>query len=431
MTSFDACNPWTPALIAKKVERALADGATSPVPAPQPSGGPIAATPYPWPEPASIPRRQWLFGRWLLRGEVSVILSPGGLGKSTLSVAIAVSLACGRNLLGLAPRERLGAWIYNLEDAPEELHRQIAATTMRHGVAREECEGRLFVNSGITMPLCTANEGKDGFVINEVAFAELTQTIQTQSISAVFVDPLVSSHRVSEASNEAMDALVKRWKRLAHETGSAVTLVHHTRKLAGREVTVEDGRGASALRDAARVVLLLNSMSQDEAGKLGLSEEQRRSMVRVDMGKASRSPGEDAIWFKLESQALGNEGAHEPADHVGVAVRCEPPAAHAQLQALPIDLLQRRLGERHWRKDSQATDWVGVLIAEVTGLSSEANKPYIKSLQAQLIGHGWLTVEPRMVKGKECPCIAIGKPFPTTSHREIEVGGEGGEIDAA
>jgi hypothetical protein len=29
----------------------------------------LRATPYRWPDPTSLPRRQWLMGHWLLRGD--------------------------------------------------------------------------------------------------------------------------------------------------------------------------------------------------------------------------------------------------------------------------------------------------------------------------------------------------------------------------
>lgn len=39
---------------------------------------PITATPFAWPDPATIPRRQWLLGHWLLRGEITAIVAPSG-----------------------------------------------------------------------------------------------------------------------------------------------------------------------------------------------------------------------------------------------------------------------------------------------------------------------------------------------------------------
>ena len=80
--------------------------------------------------------------------------------------------------------------------------------------------------------------------------------------------------------------------------------MHHTPKLRGREATAEDGRGAVALRDAARVVLPLNPMGEKEAEELGIADPAlRRSLVRIDTGKANRAPPDAATWIKLESQS--------------------------------------------------------------------------------------------------------------------------------
>lgn len=46
------------------------------------------------------------------------------------------------------------------------------------------------------------------------------------------VDPFVSSHAVNENGNNAIDAVVKTWARIAKECNCAVDLVHHSRKAA-------------------------------------------------------------------------------------------------------------------------------------------------------------------------------------------------------
>ena len=103
----------------------------------------LKATPYRWPDPASLPTRQWLLGHWLLRGEVTAIIAPGGTGKSTISTAIALSLASGQPLLGKPlPRGPVSAWIYNLEDGPDELERQVSAACTFHAVGSDDCADR-------------------------------------------------------------------------------------------------------------------------------------------------------------------------------------------------------------------------------------------------------------------------------------------------
>ena len=392
----------------------------------------IKAAPFAWPDPATLPRRQWLLGQWLIRGEVTAIFAPGGAGKSTLSNAIAVSLASGRDLLDQKPREQVGAWVYNLEDGPDELDRQLAATALWHDVGQEECGPRLFVNSGLTMPLCVASAQSGAPLIHEPAFVELTATIRAENIGVVIIDPLVSSHRVTEASNEAIDAIAKRWKRLAYETGCAVVLVHHTRKLMGREATAEDGRGAVALRDAARVVLVMNKVTANEAESLGIVDPKIwRRLVKVDMGKASRSPDDGATWIKLESQSLGTGEGLQPADIVGVATLFDKPDPFAGLTPWHLYRVQQRLDERDWRDNAQAADWFGKLVAEVADLDAKTDVGRIKAIIKAWKKTGALLVEKRTdSKGTDRPCVIIGKPVDPSecgSPHLARGGGESGE----
>ena len=372
----------------------------------------LRATPYRWPDPASLPRRQWLMGHWLLRGEVTAIIAPGGTGKSTIGNTIALSLASGQSLLGKpVHRGPQAVWIFNLEDGTDELERQLSAACAYHGIGPDDCGNRLHLDSGLVQPLCTASEDRDGFTLAEDVFAQLAATIREQRIATVIVDPFVSSHGVRESSNEAIDAIAKRWKRLAQETGCAVVLVHHTKKLGGREVTAEDGRGAVALRDAARIVLPLNAMSQAEAEKLGIADPAvRRSLVRIDTGKANRAPPDAATWIKLESQCLDNGDGSEPADYVGVACRWEKPDVFHGVTTWHLYTVQQRLASGDWRESVQAKDWVGHLVADVVGLSAETDKERIKAIIRTWRKNGALAVETRPDKNGDIrPFVIVGK----------------------
>lgn len=372
----------------------------------------LCASPYRWPDPASLPTRQWLLGHWLLRGEVTAIIAPGGTGKSTFSNTIALCLASGKCLLGEpVHRGSHAVWIFNLEDSIEELERQVAAACAFHHIGPQDCGNRLYLDSGMVQPLCTATEDRQGYMLNEEAFAELTATIIDARIAAVIVDPLVSSHAVQENNNGAIDAVVKRWKRLAQEAGCAVVLVHHTKKMGGREVTAEDGRGAVALRDAARIVLTLNPMSKVEAEELGVTEAAlRRTLVRVDTGKANRAPLGAATWIKLESQSLDNGHNSEPADYVGVACLWEKPDVFEGLTTRHLYMVQQRLAAGTWRDSVQADDWVGYLVADVTGMSAETDKGRIKAIIGTWKHNGSLSIERRPINGRNVPFVIVGKP---------------------
>ena len=103
-------------------------------------------------------------------------------------------------------------------------------------------------------------------------------------------------------------------------------LVHHVRKGAG-EGGIDAARGAKGLTDSARVGLIMQSMTEDEAGKLNIPVEERFKHVRVDDGKVNLSPRIDkAKWFKLDQVELHNHSDEYPhGDKVAALVPWEPP----------------------------------------------------------------------------------------------------------
>src|SRR2546426_8004069 len=54
----------------------------------------ITATPFRWPDPATIPRRQFLLGRHYIRKTISATIAAGGRGKTTLGILEAISMTC-------------------------------------------------------------------------------------------------------------------------------------------------------------------------------------------------------------------------------------------------------------------------------------------------------------------------------------------------
>lgn len=269
-----------------------------------PSPSAIATAPFQWRDPTAIPIRQWLYGRHYIRGFVSTTVSPGGVGKSSLGTVEALALVTGRDLLGVNPDERTNVWIWNGEDPLEELQRRVMAVALQYRIDEEAVAGRLFVNSGRDTENVIAVQNGSGTVICAPVVEAIIRTIKENNIGLVIIDPFVSSHRVTENDNNAKDIVSKTWARIAHDTGCAVELVHHTRKTGGSEVTVEDGRGAVALLAAARSARVLNPMSKDEAAKAGV--EHPRLHFRVDNGKANLAPVSKAQWFRLASVPLGN-----------------------------------------------------------------------------------------------------------------------------
>lgn len=349
--------------------------------APERAAGLIRATPFAFPDPAAIPRRETLYAGHYTRKFVSATVAPSKVGKTSLIIAEALAMASGKPLLGVpvvdGPHR---VWLWNGEDPLEELERRTAAAMMHYGLTREDVGDRLFMNSGRDMEIVLATETRDGARIAAPVVDALVRTILENRIDVFQVDPFVSSHRVSENDNGAIDMVTKRWAGIASATRCAVDLVHHVRKLNGAEVTVEDSRGAVALIATSRAARALAKMTKGEAQEMGVEEEGRRRLFRFADTSANLAPpsGDAGEWMRLESIPLGNGGGDGAdrflrGDSVGVVTlwEREEPCGEEGGAAAEADALARvRAGE--WRRDMRAGDaWIGVPLAQAFRLDRD------------------------------------------------------------
>ena len=107
--------------------------------------GKLVLRPARLPNPETLQPRQWLYGTQLIRGFVTVLVAPGGTGKSAYAMAVGVSLAARRAFLGDHIFAPVNVAVINLDDPMDELERRVAAVMLAHSIRREDLEGRLFL----------------------------------------------------------------------------------------------------------------------------------------------------------------------------------------------------------------------------------------------------------------------------------------------
>jgi hypothetical protein len=384
----------------------------------------LLARPYVRRDPATIPPRPWLYGHTYLRGCLSVLVAPGGTGKSLLCLVEAIAMATNRPLLGEPIRggRPLRVWYWNGEDPPDEIARRIEAICLHHGIGPDDLGDRLHTSDMMSDAITLASRlGKDGSALDSAVVSHIRETIRDLCIDVVIFDPFISVHRVAENDTGGIDLVAKCLARIAVEMGCAVGLAHHARKpMSGGsgEVTMADSRGAIALIDAARIGRTLNFMSGEEAIGCGVSPEDRRRYVRIDDGKANLSPRFDkARWLRLQSVDLGNPTADSPPDFVGVPEPWEMPGAFDVVMTDHLDEVVRRVraaaaDRRPYRKDQQSPDWIGHEVAAVLGLDVDApgDKAKVKTVVATWIKNKALRVEHvEDERRKKRPCIFPGE----------------------
>lgn len=334
----------------------------------------------PMPDPAAIPPREWLLGTRLVRRFVSLLVAPGGVGKSALALASAVSLASGRNILDEHVHHSVPAWVLNLEDPADELHRRLAALMRLHRIEASELRKRLFMHHGRDRRLLLA-EAVEGGVITHPDQDALLRQVQEQGIGLVVVDPFVKSHALNENDNMQMDRAVTAWAEVAEQSGAAVLLVHHVRKAGagGPETGVDAARGAKALSDASRSATVLSPMTAAEAEQLGVSAAERWRHVRLDDAKANMAPrGSAARWFRMETVVLGNGTALYPnGDQVAAIGAWTPVSPWAAHSVEALNRVLDRIAEGPSRGSMFATTrrgrtterWGGVPLMDLLGVN--------------------------------------------------------------
>ena len=329
------------------------------------------ASRFVWVDPAKFPRRRFLYGTSYIRKFLSVDVAPGGVGKSSLALVELLAIASGKDLLGITPTETGCVWYHNGEDPLEEVDRRIIGAAMHFEIEPAVLETRLFRSSGRDTHLVIAEQQREGAVILKPNVQAVIDTIRQHNILVARFDPFVSTHMVTENDNNAIAAVAREWAQIADITGASIALTHHSRKSNGNQTTIEDARGAVALIDASRSVRALNSMSEDEAAKAGVTT--RRAYFRVDQGKVSMGPPADkAEWYHIASVQLPNGDAFEQGDSVGVVEPWEWPDPFAGISSDDAVRVQQAVSQGGpWREDVRAAAWVGHRVATVLGLDSK------------------------------------------------------------
>jgi hypothetical protein len=272
-----------------------------------------------------IPRpREWLLGNQFCRRFLSGLVAPGSTGKSALRLAQCLSLATGRSLTGQHVFKRCRVLIVSLEDDAEEMRRRILAARIRYDTRLDDLKGWLFYATPRGVKLAEVRSGSREKGILE---RSLRAAIERRKPDLIVLDPYVKLHALEENDNGAMDFVCDLLTTLAIEYDIAIDAPHHTKKGQLTPGDADSGRGASATRDAGRLIFTLTTMSEDEAKAFGISPEERTRYIRLDKAKVNLAPpARTAMWFKLVGVRLENGNQDYPdGDEVQTVEPWNPP----------------------------------------------------------------------------------------------------------
>jgi AAA domain-containing protein len=350
-----------------------------------PAEGEITAEPYDFPAERDILPYQWLLGYHLLRGEVVCTAALSGLGKSSLSIVEALSMASAKALLHDQVQQiPLKVMLINLEDNRNTMDKRIAAAMKHHKLTPQDIGGRLIVKAKGELRIKVATIVRNVVVRNELIIAALKSIVIEHQIDVLSIDSFIRSHGVSENDNNAVEQVIECYEDVAAATNCGIHLWHHFRKTNGDGASIDSARGAKALVDALRSVRIMEAMTKEEASQLKL--EDARHYFRSFSGKRNFAPPSDqSDWYHLASVEIDN---CPPlfGEQVGVVEKWSHPGKQpVQLSPQIIRQVMDEVGTApKWRDYPTADMWVGKVVARVLCLDREEDLERVKRVVKEL-----------------------------------------------
>ena len=269
--------------------------------------------------PLVPPKRQWLHGTDMVRGAVSLVVAPGGRGKTSWLIALALACASGRQLLGShvfgGP---LRVLYVNAEDATDEIARRVRAAMRHHQLVDADVAG-LQVAGADRLSLTLIKVDRSTPCLDHAGWQALNDEVARCNPDVVVLDPLVALVGGASLNDNASAALLMReLVALAAHKNLAVMIAHHTAK--SRDIgSAEAAMGAASIVNLARIGLAVEPLSEGDAGKIGVAPWDAKSIFRIVGTKQNLSPASSSDrWFRLVSVEIPN--AEPPTYPAGDAV---------------------------------------------------------------------------------------------------------------
>ncbi len=255
----------------------LLAAASSPAPPPLP----FAVVPFADLAAAEAAPPAFVWEGLIPAGHVTLLAAHGGTGKSMVALMLAVAVALGLPLFGIATRRGIVAF-YSGEDGAGLLRHRLRLVCRCMGVSIDDLAGRLFIldatdDDPTLFVEVTAGGRREG--VTTATFAGLRDFIAEQAVSLLVVDNASDAFDASEIDRARVRGFMRALARIARERDAGVLLLAHVDKgtSRGERAGTEGYSGSTAWNNSARSRLF---MSRDKDGAL-LLEHQKHNLGRL------------------------------------------------------------------------------------------------------------------------------------------------------
>ncbi|MGB6212074.1 AAA family ATPase [Pseudomonas mandelii] len=227
---------------------------------------------------ASLETVRYAVNPWMPRRHVTLLGGHGGIGKSSLALAISAHVACGLPFAGLAVEQSTVLFV-SLEDEACIVRLRLRSIIEAYGLPAERVLASLRLLDGTQTIAALMTEG-DGFSAQPVfthAYRELEHAAHGAGL--IVIDNASDAFDANENSRRMVRAFVRGLADIARKHNAAVVLLAHIDKSAARDgARGNNYSGSTAWHNSARSRLAL--MEQD--GRILLVQEKSNLSARAE-----------------------------------------------------------------------------------------------------------------------------------------------------
>lgn len=205
----------------------------------------------------------------LLYADVRTRIAAGGVGKTSLALFEAATLALGRELWGRQPPHQVRTVIVTREDSREILVARLREIISAMHLTSEELATAL---SNITVVDVSGVNFRVAAVVDDVVvphtinLEHLIERLQAWGPDWLIFDPLISFGVGESRVNDSEQGIIEAFRILRNRLGCCVEGIHHSGKANARDKALDQyaGRGGSALSDGSRMVCVMQPLDPGE-----------------------------------------------------------------------------------------------------------------------------------------------------------------------
>jgi hypothetical protein len=228
-------------------------------------------------------QKPWLIERLWSAGAVGIVSGPPKALKTWTALEMAISVATGLPCLATFPVHRSGpVLLYAAEEPMPALHSRLHALARNRALDLDQVDIRVIAADSLRL-----DRGEDR--------EKLTATVKFHRPVLLILDPLIRLHGLDENQSGPMAELLGYFRSLQRSTGTAIAIIHHSRKHAASSAAL-----GQSLRGSSDLYAFVDSL---------VSLDRRRDQVTISAEHRS-APGLPPLPLELVPAADPNQSPY-------------------------------------------------------------------------------------------------------------------------